>query len=744
MHSCERHSSVFSNTGPLLPLAAMLMAGSLTVQAETQETPLNKELTLKTVVVKDLLESPISAKDNLLVKQSGIAKGQQSLKDIPQTVTVLTEKLMDDRNLDDFREVMKITAGVTFQAGETGEEDVRMRGFSLAQAGDIYVDGLKDAPLVERNMFNVDRVEVLKGSASMLFGKGSTGGVVNQVSKQAFLMDQSEVNVTLGSGQLQRIAADFNLQTGDSSALRMTGVLQTADNWGAEQRQGGLALNYRWQIGERDEYSISVYQFESDGRPLYSHPWLLSAASGPATVLPQLKANAFYGLASDYLHTETQRVTLSHKYRLDADSELTTHIRHGQYERNLLGTQVGWASGTTLGNLTDSTVIRRIASKSRHGNSTVTQVQSDYATKFKALGRQHELLAGLDYFSESANRNNSATAGLTSLASMSTTVGAPNDGASIATNRAIPMNHFKSHTLGMYAQDSMAVSADWKLIGGLRWDRFEAAYVDAQQREFLMAESLWSPRLGAVWQPNDRSSYYLSYGTSYNTSADTYQYAVNLGLTGAQATLANTPPEKSRNLEVGAKWDIWNRKALLGVSVFRSEKFNERNTDVDSVGNQFLLSGKRHAAGMEFNLAGRLTAAWDVFYNHTWIPNARIDTSSQKLSATGAGAQVQGDRPGLTPHHSASLWSTYQINSQWRVGGGLNHRGAQNPDGQRTLTAQAFTTADVMLEHTLNDTALVKLNVSNLSNKLYIDQLYRGFYIPGASRRMELSLKKFI
>ena len=139
---------------------------------------------------------------------------------------------------------------------------------------------------------------------------------------------------------------------------------------------------------------------------------------------------------------------------------------------------------------------------------------------------------------------------------------------------------------------------------------------------------------------------------------------------------------------------------------------------------------------MEFNFAGRLTPAWDLFYNHSWIPEARIDVSS----ATG-NAQREGDRPGLTPRHSASLWSTYRLAPKWRVGAGLNYRGEQNPDQNRNLVASAFTTADAMVEHNLGANMIAKLNVTNLTNKLYADQLYRGFYVPGAVRRVELSLK---
>ena len=304
------HSPAPSSQSPshLLPLAAMMLAGSIGVAQPALAQ--SEEKTLKTVTVKGT-QDPNLSKESLLVKQTDIAKGNQQLKDIPQTVTVMTEKLMGDRNYDDFREVLKTTAGVTFQAGETGEEDVRMRGFSLGQAGDIYVDGLRDAPLTERDTFNTDRVEVLKGSASMLFGKGSTGGVVSQVNKQPFLMDQNETNVTIGSGNMKRITGDFNKQTGESSAFRLNVMTHEADNWGAKVDKKGAAGAYRTGIDERDEYSVGLYHLETDGRPLYNHPWLIDNGQSIASnntsgaIVPMLNAKNYYGLNSDYLKTQT-------------------------------------------------------------------------------------------------------------------------------------------------------------------------------------------------------------------------------------------------------------------------------------------------------------------------------------------------------------------------------------------------------------------------------------------------------
>lgn len=734
------HAQNAPGQAPLLPLAAMLLAGSLS--APTLWAQEDHEKTLKTVTVKDTQESPTAAKESLRAQQSGIAKGQQALKDIPQTVTVMTEKLMNDRNLDDFREVLKTTAGVTFQAGETGEEDVRLRGFSLAQAGDIYVDGLRDAPLIERDTFNQDRVEVLKGSASMLFGKGSTGGVVNQVNKQPFLMDQHEITATVGTGNAKRVTGDFNWQTGEASAVRLNVMTQDADHSGAKADKTGVAGTYRWGIGERDEFSVGLYHLKTDGRPLYNHPWFLSNGTS-GTISPSLPASNYYGLASDYLRTESTYATVSHKHRLDQDSAIKTTVRHGTYERDLWASAVRFANGTTASNLHSATEISRTP-KGRYGKSDLTQVQSDFNGKFQALGLAHALMAGVDLSREDAARNNSFAG---TASGLTTTVGTPNDGDWRSDTRGTPvLNTFKTDNIGLYVQDTLRLTSTLQLLAGVRFDKFKSTYItnacDPVQT-IEVQDDLWSPRIALMFQPHEAASYYASMGTSYNTSGDTYGTSINacVANNSTNAKLINTPPEKSQNIEIGGKFELFENKASFGAALFHTTKFNERNTDSDSAATQMLLSGKRHATGLEFNFAGRMTPEWEVFYNHTWIPQARIDESNVALNVNGTGAQVKGDRPALTPKHSASLWTTYRLHPQWRVGSGLNYRSEQNPEGARHITAPAFTTLDAMAEYVASDQLTVKLNITNLTDKLYADSLYRGFYAPGAARRVELSLK---
>ena len=750
-------TSVFSAVVPapqsdkaLLPLGALMLAasfGSWAQSAPTAANPATPTPTLSTVTVRESTE--VQSKDTLRIKKTTVGKGKQDIRDIPQSVTVFTEKLMSDRNQDDFRDVLRTTAGVTFVAGETGEEDVRLRGFSLGQAGDIYTDGMKDAPLYERDTFNLDRVEVLKGSASMLFGKGSTGGVVNQVNKAPLLIDQHEASYTLGTGSEHRITGDFNWKTGENAALRLNALVHNSKNFGATQDKRGIAPTFSWGIGTRDEFSVGLYYLDVQGRPNYNHPWIVDNGK----IIPTLKAKNYYGLNSDKLDTSSKYLTLGHIHRFGDGGELQTRLRRGSYERDLLASVIRFGKPVTaLDQITDATPLTR-SSKGRIGESTMTQLQSDYTNSFNLGGKKHEVLAGFDYYHDDADRNSfnfNPAGNSTPTNGLITSVGTPNNGAWAPDARGpLQVSTFKAKNLGLYLQDSMAITPTLKLLGGLRYDKFTASYRDstgAVTNE--QSEGLWSPRVGAIFQPDELSSYYVSYGTSYNTSGDTYQFAVRPP-TNNTAREANTPPEKSRNFEIGAKWELFQRRALLGVAGFYSEKYNERNTDPDFAAVQELLSGKRHAAGMEFNLAGRITPKWEIFWNHTWIPSAKIDKSNVSATNTNAttgvvtpnNAQREGDRPGLTPKHSGSAWSTYAFAPQWRAGAGLTYRDAQHPEGRRDLQAGSFVTADAMLEYNISDKTSVKLNVSNLTNKLYADTLYRGFYSPGAPRSVQLMLK---
>ena len=748
-------------------LAAMMLAGSLSVGAQAQgssEAPQNadKTGTLDTVVVtgqKDRLSTP--GKASVRATDSTIGKGKQKLRDIPQSVTVMTEKLLDDRHIDTVKEALKTTAGVTFLAAEGGEEDIRLRGFSLAQTGDIYVDGMRDPAFYDRDNFNLDRLEVLRGSASMLFGRGSTGGAVNQVSKLPRLMDEGEVDVTLGSWNYKRATVDVNKAVGENTALRVTGMATKADNNGSGSSidKNGLAAAIRTGIGEEHEFLASYYYLNNQNGLNYGLPWL---TTGPApedrSTLPGLKATANFGMASDYNHGKAQHFTLGHVWKPDNQTELNTRLRKGSYERDMRASTIRFAGAAlqpggvavNSGNFGPNTVFTR-GTPLKIQNLDNLMLQSDLSKKFEVAGMKHELLAGFEWQKDEKEvfAGRSAAQGGIDLAKPNGTFGNPGNPSINEGSRVLrKSNDYSSHNWGVYAQDMLHLNQQFKLIAGLRYDRLNGSYnsytipnnapgpVTAAQ--YQMKLGAWSPRIGFLYQPNERESWYASYGKSFNPSSEAYSLS---------AANVDTPPEKSRNLEVGFKGEAPSGRLSYRVSVFHSTKYNERNTDplltVPGTTTPITaLTGQRHTAGLEVEMAGRITPAWEVFTSWMWMPSAKVDQAAP-CPATGSCAQATvgerpGDRPALTPKLSGTAWTTYQLNDQWRLGAGLNFTGAQRPT-RSALTVPSHLTVDLMAEFRPSEKWTVKGNISNLTNKYYASELYPGHYVPGAARNVQVT-----
>lgn len=743
-----------AHCAPALPLGALLLAGSLSALA--QSSPAETERTLKPTVVTERAEAP-EGKDALRATTTGIGKGNQQLRDIPQSVTIVTEKLVDDRNLDTLKDVLHNTAGVTFQAAEGGEEDIRLRGFSLATTGDIFVDGLRDPAFYERDTFNNDRIELLRGSASMLFGRGSTGGAVNQVSKQPRAINDHEVSTTLGNHNYRRVTGDFNLHTGQDQALRVNAMVTKADNNGAGSSldKQGLAVGYRLGIGTADEFSLGLFHLKNDNGMNYGLPWIRPTETSDVastTINDKLKPSDFFGMASDSNAGSADYVTATHIHRLQDGGELKTTLRKGQYERDQRAGTVRLCRKTTnattgvisnpecpstlvsLETFTPDTILTR-GTNLKIQDLDSLYLQSDFSRKFSALGFQHELLAGIDYAKEakSVYRATTPATATAALTKPKTLAGTPDDGAWIDESlRVLSVSSaFEARNIGVYAQDMVNVAPHWKVLGGLRYDSMKGAFdniaVSGVTTAYRQTISDWSQRLGVLYQPSDLASYHFSYGTSFNTSADTYSYS---------ALSANTPPEQSRNLEIGAKLDSADHRFTTRLALFRSTKYNERNTDPDSAATAFLLSGQRHTAGLEIDATGRLTPKWEVYGSYMWMPVASID----KAAPTATAGERQGERPSLTPKHSGTVWSTYQFTPELRLGAGVNFRSEQAPNRNPGWLAPSYATLELMGEYRINDHYALKGNISNVTDKLFADSLYSGHYVPGAGRMTQLTL----
>lgn len=521
-----------------------------------------------------------------------------------------------------------------------------------------------------------------------------------------------------------------------------------ADNHGSKIDKDGIAPSFRWGIGTADEFLVGLFHLANRNGIHYGLPWL------QGRMLPGVDGRAYYGLTSDVSLGSADTLTVGHVHRVAHQgterTEWRSTLRLGRYQRDQRASAVRIAPAAaqpggvaaTQDNFSQATVLRRSG-----GTGTSAKIQdldsltfqSDLDHRFSAFGLKHAVQAGIDLTGDRFTGYAVSNPASGALLKPDVTVGdARGLGAVDESLRIVNRNRdFSSNALGLYAQDLLQLTPAWKLLGGVRWDRFDGRYrtystaatnFGAVTADRARADSLWSHRIGALWQPSPTRSFHASFGTSFNTSGDAYQY---------DALGSNTPPERSRNVELGAKLDNEAGTATLRVALFHATKTNERNRDEESVSpTNYVLSGQRHAAGLEVDLAGRLTPAWEVFFSWAWIPDAEVDKASSVLGTTLIGETV-GQRPGLTPEHSATLWTTYKLTPRWRLGGGINARSHDTPQ-QSTIRAPGYATADLMAEYDHGPVAF-KLNLTNLFDKTYADVLYRGHYVAGKPRTLQLT-----
>jgi catecholate siderophore receptor len=736
------HGGAWAQSAPQ-PVAPAASAPASTPAAAEPAAPMLPPVTARA-------EAERQGKDDYQTKRTRIGKGDQELRDVPQSLTIVSEKLMDDRHLDTMKDTLRYTAGISFLAAEGGEEDVRLRGFSLQATGDVFIDGMRDPAFYDRDTFFLDRLELLRGSAGLIFGRGSTGGAVNQVTKQPYLLTENQVDVSFGSGDYKRVVGDFNVRLGESSALRIGTMVTQADNNGAGTSldKRGIAGAWRTGIGEQHEFAVTLYLLDNDNGMNYGMPWIRPTPTSPvstSTLLP-IDPDSYYGMASDRNAGSARMVSASHTWRLGGGHEIVTKLRKGAFERDQRAGTVRFAPAAqqpggvavSLETFGPNTVINRGTQLKIQDMDTVL-AQSDYSGRFKWFGMPHELQVGIDVAQEKKQvygQRTVAQGGVVPIKPQ-TRIGTPNDGASIDESLRVlrKTSEYESLAGGVYVQDMVEFVPKWKLLGGLRYDYLTGDYDTftipttapgpETKTSYRMNLGEVSKRLAILFQPNDQLSFHLASATSFNTSGDAYSLS---------AANQNLPPEQSRNVELGAQVDFFGGMFSARAAIFRTTKLQERNTDPLLTG-VVTLSGKRHASGLELDLTGRLTPDWEVWGSYAWIPSAKIDVAASPVDS-----ERQGSRPSLTPRHSGSIWTTYQISQAWRVGGGLNARSGVQPNRNPGFEAPRYVTGDLMAEFRGNDKLSYKVNLNNVTDKLYAEGLYTsGHYIPGPGRTLTVT-----
>jgi catecholate siderophore receptor len=638
--------------------------------------------------------------------------------DTPQSITVIPEQVLDERAMFTLRDALRTVPGISLAAGEAGGrqgDNLTLRGFPAGN--DIYIDGVRDLGQYSRDTFNLESVEVLKGPSSVLFGRGSTGGIINQVSKTPKLTPFYEISGTVGSGPQGRATLDFNQPFGDAAALRLNLMGFKGDTPGRDlvtSERWGVAPSFGIGLNGPTRLIVSYFYQGDDNLPDYGLPYL---RGGPAKV----NTENFYGFPKrDYEHDDVHIGTIRLEHDFNENIRFRSTLRFALVDRGSLASIPAIVGTPGPGDPLSTIQVSRTGIQRSQVDTSVLNT-TEVVAKFDTWRFKHTLVAGFD-----ASRENSDVRRYTFTGVPNTELVNPNPDASLAAMGRVKNFDGSSGatSVGVYAVDEMAITEQWKIMGGLRYDLF-----DAQFRNMFLGQKLsrtdeaLSPRAALVFLPTKTQTYYFSYGTSFNPSAEALVLALNN---------AGTEPEKNETFELGAKWDLLDGALGIRTAFFRTYKNNARTTD-PVLGVQ-VTDGKQRVQGAELEVVGRVRPGWNVWLSYAYLDSRVLDSMDIQN-----GAPVQGKRLANVPEHSASLWTTYDITPQWQVGGGAVFVDKRYANTDNLNVVPSYVRGDLTAAYRPIKPLELRYNVINVADERYFDAIHPSHVIPGNARTFLLT-----
>jgi len=712
----------------LPPLAAAMLAG-MTLTSPQASAQAVGETTLPEVKVKGG-----AVTDDYAAATTTVGGGVAApIRDIPQSVTVINSALMQAQGATSLGDALRNVPGITMGAAEGGSigNNFNLRGFSART--DLYLDGMRDRGQYYRDVFSLDAVEVLQGPSSMLFGRGSTGGIINQVSKLPSLANFGTAALSVGTQPSVRGTVDYNQQIDGTSAFRVAAIAQDVHSTRdvMKNQDYGIAPSVRFGIGTPTDVTLSALLTHYDDMPDYGLPPVNGA---PADV----NRRNFYGATDDRTLQDVVNLNATITHAFTSAIRLRNQTQYSHYSigaresgPNNVGTVTNGVYApfvaTNLGNATSlplESLFVGLGSHDRNITDSSLYNQTDLITEFATGPVRHLLITGLELGQDTNNTQNFSRnlAGLAYYRVLSL-VGPANEPAANVPTVTTNLVQSSATDVAPYVNDTMSFAEAWKVVAGVRYDRYNASLTNSINLPAAASQSIGftSVRAGVIYQPTDLASYYVSYGTSFNPSLET------LALTSGQQSL---DPETSKQYEVGAKWDLRDGDLSVTTAVFQIEKDNTRSQISTGV---YELTGNIRVRGFQASVAGRIARNWQVIGGYTYL-----DAEIVKASAFDG---TQGKVPANTPENSASLWTTWNFAKSWQAGTGVSYMSDRYASNNNAVKVPDYFRWDAMVGYQQPAWG-IQLNVFNLTNRLNYDALIpsdRGRSVPGTDLQAMLT-----
>ena len=635
----------------------------------------------------------------LSLDQLNSVKTPTPIIDVPQSLSIITDVQITEQGFVNFGDILRYTPGLSISQGEGHRDAINIRGNQ--STADFFLNGIRDDVQYYRPLYNLEQVEILRGSNALLFGRGGGGGVVNRVTKtpvvgEAFHGFGATID-TFGAGQL---TADINLDTGDQSGVRLNGFIETMANHRDAFDGTRYGLNPTARIALGNETTLTAfYEYLDDDRVVDRGVPSIAVTGAPGRPLEGYD-NTFFGSA------DRNRTTLqAHTFRVRVDHEYTDQLRGNitaQYADYDKAYQNIYAAGF------DATVIPNRVTLDGYRDTTARTnliVQGNLVGEFRTGSLEHTLLVGGEYGDQD-----------TTNARVDNLFAASNDDQiSIDFSDPLVIPDFDFVTpvrdrsssvqfTSLYIQDQIDLTSSLKVMIGARFDRFDVSVLDRQAvsatdngRRGRVDEEV-SPRFGLIYKPADNISFYASYSETFLPSAGDQFLTLS-------TTSEDIQPQTFENREIGAKWDI-NADLSFTAALFRLERGQFTTIDPDDPSIVTTVAGST-TEGFELQLVGELADGWTVNAGYSY------------LDGVVEGGGFDGNATRQTPEHMVSLWNRYQINGELAIAVGATYQDAYFVREDNGVELPGYTRFDAAVFYDLSQETRIQLNVENLFDTDY-------------------------
>ena len=664
-------------------------------------------------------------------------KATQPLLNTPQTVSVIPKELFKEQGAASLMDALRNTPGITMQLGENGAtsagDTFQLRGFSAQSS--MFVDGVRDLGAVTRDTFNIEQVEVVKGPAGADIGRGASAGYINLVSKLPSRTDAISAEASLNTAGASRITGDLNKAFGASSAVRLNVMAQGGDVQKRDRVENtslGFAPSLAFGLGTPTRLYLYSQHIRQDNVPDGGIPTIGMAGFYNANASLQgggkVNEKNYYGSASDQEKVHADMVTVKIEHDMADGMKLSNIARYGKTSMDRIMTGVNTLAAPSANPA--SWTVSRTRQRVDQDNEILAN-QTNLSASFATGPLKHSLAAGLEFLYEKQNTRSFSTTGKTVTAANLYNPN-PND----ALPDPYPTGAYtrgSTLTAGAYLFDTVEITPQWQVSGGVRFDRYrtETDSATATQNSTTGAVTALTPsslsksdlltswKLGALYKPAANGSVYLAYANSQTPPG-----GANFSLSSSANSTSNPnmDAQDTSNVELGTKWDVLGGKLGLSAALYRTEHKNELAV-LDSLSNTYAQMGKRTVEGIELGAIGQLSKDWQI--------SAGLATMKTKVKAGSTGNNAAGAAARWSPELTATLWSSYAVNSALTIGGGVRYVSKQkrvvDPAANLAVsnmpTIPSYWVADAMVDYKVSKNVSLRLNVYNLFDEDYISTM---------------------